>query len=239
MSDKEREKEKDDIRKNPLFYDKNRKLKSNLTKEEFLEWQKYFVEKEIGCMDFVCVHDSDSCGIYHICHITRYHWYKKAYPEEADKCGMFDKVWKGPEDKEVHYPFKEEDWQGKLPKEACLECTGRYGNYAKEITKEEYDKFKQTSYNFIEEINGKYYLDYHHGWCKEVNDFMQKRGYIVNREFEKYKDNQAAKELLHALPGGPLKAETELLKFQIESPKLLRDFFERLGLDLDDIIGRE
>ena len=239
MSDEEREREKDEIRRNPKFYDEKGKLKTNLSKEEFEEWQKYLLEKEFGCKNFVCVHDSDNCGIRRICDITRYHWYKQAYPREAVKCRMFDRKGEG------HYSFKEEDWKDYVPKEACLECTGSRGRYSKEITKEEYDKFVEGGYKYIEHFPAKdnekecYYLDYFQGWCKEVNDFMVNLGYIVNREWEKYKDNLGAKELLHAIPGGPMKAESQLLKFQIEAPNVLGELFKELGLDLDDILGRE
>lgn len=245
MSDEEREREKDKIRQNPKFYDEKGELKANLSKEEFFAWQKYFLEKEVGCKNFVCVHDSDNCGIYHLCHITGYETYKQLYPERASKCGDFDKVWKGPNDKEYHYFFKEEDWKGHTPKEACLECTGSRGIYGKEITKEEYDKFVKAGYKHVEHFPVKnnekewYYFHYHQGWCKEVNDFMVNLGYMVNREWEKYKDNRTAKELLHSLSGGPMKAESQLLKFQIESPKILGKFFKELGLDLNDILGRE
>ena len=56
---------------------------------------------------------------------------------------------------------------------------------------------------------------------------MLERGYIVNREFEKYKDNAFFKALAHSLPGD---AEAKILKFQVEAPNVLKKFFDKLGL---------
>lgn len=241
------EKEKDKIRANPRFYDEKGNLRKDLTLGQFHEWQLYFIEKEAGCKSFVCIHDSDNCGIYQMCHITRYQTYQRLYlTDNANKCGMFDKVWGGPKDIECHYLHDEKDWRGYVPKEACLECTGRQGIYGREITKEEYEKFVKADYkhinHFPEEKTGEkdsYWLEYHQGWCKEFNDFMISQGYIVIREWEKYQDNQAMKELAHSIPGGPLKAESEILKFQVEAPKMLDDFFKKLGLNLEDFLRKD
>ena len=151
---------------------------------------------------------------------------------------MFDKVWVGSDEKEPYYSYKEEDWKESVPKEACLECTGErflHGEY--NISKAEYEKLKEAGYQYVFKYESdkpkkdKYGFHYYKSWCKELNDFMLKRGYIVNREFEKYEKNPVFKDLAHCLSGD---AEAKVLKFQVEMPKILK----RLEDTLNDIFNR-
>ncbi|PIU76189.1 hypothetical protein COS75_00345 [Candidatus Pacearchaeota archaeon CG06_land_8_20_14_3_00_35_12] len=106
------------------FFSENGKLRKDLTEAQFEEWQNYWFENLIGCKDFACVHDSETCGIARMCgDCSIYRTYKNGtfYSDGKTVTDWCDQVNHLSFDKKTgKWSLGLKDWEKEFPKKSVL-----------------------------------------------------------------------------------------------------------------------
>lgn len=196
------------------FYTAEGRLRSNLTEEEFEQWVRHWYKDLIKCKNFTCRHDSDNCGIAYMCGFCsmyktyKYGSYASAFKTVTEYCNPLNH-------------FEEKDWKGMLPKKACIECSGGSGCETYVVFEKELNKIGLT----LEEAKQKYskflkggYFQYCKSWCSIYNNFMERKGYYVDRTYaRRYENDSDARALIGSV------SEKDYWDFHINKGNVIKE----------------